>query len=302
VSRLCFLAAAAVVLACAGPAAAQAPKPSAPPPSTLPTSAPAAAASPAPGAADYRVGPGDVLEVTVFGNEDLSRTPTVQTSGTIALPLLGEVPVAGLSVAQVKDKITELLGKDYLVNPQVDVRVSEYHSQFVTVLGEVASPGRKPLRGSTRIIDVLVEAGGLTQRASGEVVITRLSGFENGEHTLRLRLGAHTLAAEEQARLALTLHHGDIVAASPKYYVTVEGEVARPNRYPIDGDLTLSGAVSQAGGLTRFGSSRVKVRRTDPDSGKVIILEVDLKDVRNGKEVDPLLLPNDVVSISRRRL
>jgi polysaccharide export outer membrane protein len=82
----------------------------------------------------------------------------------------------------------------------------------------------------------------------------------------------------------------------------VEGEVARPNRYPIDGDLTLSGAVSQAGGLTRFGSSRVKVRRTDPDTGKVTILDVDLKEVRKGKEPDPPLLPNDVVTVSRRRL
>jgi polysaccharide export outer membrane protein len=291
----------ALALGWAGLAAAQAPKPSAPPaPTTLP-SAPPAAASPAPAAPDYRVGPGDVLEVTVLGNEDLSRTPTVQTSGTIALPLLGEVAVGGLTVAQVKDKVTQLLGKDYLVNPQVDVRVSEYHSQFVTVLGEVASPGRKPLRGGTRIIDVLVEAGGLTQRASGEVVITRMSGFENGERTLRLRLGAHNLDEQEQARLALALHHGDIVSASPKYYVTVEGEVARPSRYPIDGDLTLSGAVSQAGGLTRYGSNKLKVRRTDPETGKVTFLEVDLKDVRKGKEPDPLLLPNDVVTVSRRR-
>jgi polysaccharide biosynthesis/export protein len=290
--------AAVLALAWTGLAAAQAPRPGAPP--AAPSPAPAAAAGVA--AVDYRVGPGDVLEVTVLGNEDLSRTPTVQTSGTIALPLLGEVPVAGLTVAQVKATITDRLGKDYLVNPQVDVRVSEYHSQFVTVLGEVATPGRKPLRGNTRIIDVLVEAGGLTQRASGEVTITRLAGFDGGERTLRLRLGAHTLTSEEQARLALPLQHGDIVSASPKYYVTVEGEVARPNRYPIDGDLTLSGAVSQAGGLTRFGSSRVKVRRTDPDTGKVTILDVDLKEVRKGKEPDPPLLPNDVVTVSRRRL
>jgi polysaccharide biosynthesis/export protein len=251
---------------------------------------------------DYKVGPGDVLEVTVLGHDDLSRTPTVQTSGTIALPLLGEVPVAGQTVSQIKQKVTELLGRDYLVNPQVDVRVSEYHSQFVTVLGEVSSPGRKPLRGSTRVIDVLVEAGGLTTRASGEVTVTRLAGFEGGERTMRLRLGSRTLSAEEQARLELPLQHGDIVSASPKYYVTVEGEVARPGRYPIDGDLTVSGAVSQAGGLTRFGSSRLKVRRTDPDTGKSTFLEVDLKDVRKGKEPDPTLLPNDVVTVSRRRL
>ena len=285
-----------LVLACAsGSARAQAPPPGAPLPG-----APAAQAPSAP--PDYKVGPGDVLEVTVLGNEDLSRTPTVQTSGTIALPLLGEVAVAGLTVTQVKERVTELLGRDYLVNPQVDVRVSEFHSQFVTVLGEVSSPGRKPLRGTTRIIDVLVEVGGLTARASGEILVTRVSGFENGERNLRIRLGAHNLAAEEQARLELPLVHGDIISASPKYYVTVEGEVTRPSRYPIEGDLTVSGAVSLAGGLTRFGSSRVKVRRMEPLTGKISILEVDLKEVRKGKEPDPPLLPNDVVTVPRRRL
>ena len=78
-----------------------------------------------------------MLEVEVFGNPDLSRTPTVQTNGMVALPLLGEVPVAGLTLAEVKARLTALLGRDYLVNPQVDVRVKEYQSQFVTVLGEV---------------------------------------------------------------------------------------------------------------------------------------------------------------------
>jgi polysaccharide biosynthesis/export protein len=251
---------------------------------------------------DYRVGPGDVLEVTVFDNQDLSRAPTVQTNGTIALPLLGEVPVGGLTLAQIKKTLTELLGKDYLVNPQVDVRVSEFHSQFVTVLGEVGSPGRKPLRGQTRLIDLLVEAGGLTGRASGDLVITRAAGFEGGERTLRLRLGARNLDVEEQVRLELPLQHGDIISASPKYYVTVEGEVAHPGRYALEGDLTLSGAVSLAGGLTRFGSSRIKVRRTDPETGKITLLEVDLKDVRKGKEPDPVLLPNDVLTASRRLL
>jgi protein involved in polysaccharide export with SLBB domain len=76
--------------------------------------------------------------------------------------------------------------------------------------------------------------------------------------------------------------------------------VNRPGRYPIESDLTVTGAVSLAGGLTRFGSSNVKLRRTDPESGRVTIVEVDLKDVRNGKKPDVPLLPNDVISVSRR--
>ena len=156
----------------------------APPPAETPAAPGAPAAAPAavpatPG--DYEVGPGDVIEVAVYGNDDLSRIPTVQTNGSISLPLLGEVQVAGLTVAEVQRKITNLLAKDYLVNPQVEVKVRDYNSQYVSVVGEVNTPGRKPLRGKTRLIDLLSEGGGFKPTASGEVMITRTDGeFEGG--------------------------------------------------------------------------------------------------------------------------
>jgi polysaccharide biosynthesis/export protein len=250
---------------------------------------------------DYRVGPGDVLEVTVFGNEDLTRTTTVQTSGAMAMPLLGDVPVSGLTPAEIQRKLTSLLARDYLVNPQVEVKVKEYQSQSVTVMGEVNSPGRKPLRGRTRLVDALVEAGGFNARASGEVVITRVDGvFEGGAKALYLHLGSSGLSAQDQVNLEIPLRSGDIITASPKYYVTVEGEVNRPGRYVIEGELTVSGAISTAGGLTRFGGNGVRVRRLDARTGAVTVLEVDLKAIRNGKKPDPALLPNDVVSVPRR--
>ena len=268
-----------------------------------PSAFPSPASSPLP-SSDYVVGPGDVLEVEVFDNPDLSRTPTVQTNGMVALPLLGEVPVAGLTLAEVKARLTELLGRDYLVNPQVDVRVKEYQSQFVTLLGEVTTPGRRPLRGGqARLIDVLVEAGGLTPRASGEIVVSRADGaFEGGARTMRVRLGAPNLTPEEENRLQLPLRAGDVITASPKYYVTVEGEVVRPGRFVLEGALTVSGAISAAGGLTRFGKQRVKVRRIDGMTGSVQIIDVDLKAVRKGEKPDPPLQANDTISVSRRLL
>jgi len=266
----------------------------APAPTPGPTPAPAAAP-------EYRVGAGDVLDVTVFGNEDLSRTASVQTSGAIALPLLGEVGVAGLTLPEIKTKLTNLLARDFLVNPQVEVKVREYQSQFVIVVGEVNNPGRKPLRGRTRLIDALVEAGGFRPSASGEIVIQRTDGaFDSGDPTLRLRLGSSNLTPQERVALEIPLRNGDIVTASPKYFVTVEGEVAKPGRYPLEGDLTVSGAVSSAGGLTRFASSDVTIRRQDPKTGATQILKLDLKAVRKGKEKDLTLLPNDVISVSRR--
>jgi len=259
-------------------------------------------ASPAPTPApEYRLGAGDVLEVIVFGNEDLSRTTTVQPTGSISLPLLGEVPLAGLTVSEAKQKLTSLLARDFLVNPQVDVKVKEYQSQFVTVLGEVNSPGRKGLRGRTKLIDVLVDAGGFTPRASGEVSITRAEGtFDGGAHVLRLRFGSASPSAIDQINMELVLRSGDVITALPKFYVTVEGEVTRPGRYVLDGDLTVTGAISTAGGLTRYGKNDVQVRRVDAQTGRTTIIQVDLKDVRKGKKPDLPLLPNDVVTVPRR--
>lgn len=278
------------------PRRAPAPPVSVSPPAPSPPSSPAP--TPAP---EYRLGAGDVLEVIVFGNEDISRTTTVQTTGSISLPLLGEVAVAGLTVSEAKQKLTSLLARDFLVNPQVDVKIKEYQSQFVTVLGEVNSPGRKGLRGRTRLIDVLVDAGGFTPRASGEVSITRAEGtFDGGAHVLRLRFGSASPSAIDQINMELTLRSGDVITALPKFYVTVEGEVARPGRYVLDGDLTVTGAISTAGGLTRYGKNDVQVRRVDDQTGKTTIIQVDLKDVRKGKKPDLPLLPNDVVTVPRR--
>jgi polysaccharide export outer membrane protein len=276
------------------------PSPTPTPPPAAPRPSPSPSAEPAV-SPEYRVGPGDVLEITVFGNDDLSRLSTVQTNGSVALPLLGEVAIAGLTVGEIQRKLTTLLARDYLVNPQVEVKVKEYQSQFVSVVGEVNAPGRKPLRGRTRLIDVLLDAGGLTPRASGEILITRFEGsFGDGNRTLRIRLNSSSMTPVDQVNLELILMSGDILTVLPKYYVTVEGEVNRPNRYVIDGELTVTGAISMAGGLTRFGSSDVKVLRVDPQTGKTQILAVDLKSVRKGKQKDLLLMPNDTVSVSRR--
>jgi len=287
------------------PQAAPAPPPATAVPSPTPVPSPAPALpSPSPAAAgvsaDYRVGPGDVLDVAVLGNADLTRTATVQPTGSITFPLLNEVPVAGLTVSEIQRRLTALLIKDFLVDPHVEVKVKEFQSQFVIVLGEVNTPGRKVLRGGSRLVDVLVEAGGFTPRASGEIVITRNEGsFEGGSKSLRMRLGG-TFSAQDYVGLELALRNGDVITAPARQYVTVEGEVQRPGRYAIEGDLTVTGAISTAGGLTRFGSSDVKLRRIEAGTGRVTITKVDLKDVRKGKYPDPPVAPNDVITVSRR--
>ena len=257
---------------------------------------------PPPAASDaYVVGPGDVLDVQVFGNPELTRTTTVQTSGEIALPLLGDVAVAGLTLVEVQRKLVTLLERDYLVNPQVEVKVREYQSQSVIVLGEVNDPGRKVIRGRTRLIDLLIDAGGFRPNASGEVVITRAGGGFEGKDTLQIQIGSGAMSMQDRINLEIPLQNGDLVNVLPKNHVTVEGEVAKPGRYAIDASSTLTRLVTEAGGLTRFGSNDVKIRRLDTQTGKVELLEFDLKDIRNGKKPDVALQPDDVIMVARRR-
>ena len=288
----------------ARPTPAPRPTPSAPlsrPAPALAVPAPAPAETPIPND-EYRVGAGDVLDIKVVGDDQFSReAAVVQTNGAVTIPVLGEVGVASLTVAEIKAKLSRMLDA-YLRRPQVDVKVREYQSQYVTVMGEVNSPGRKSLRGQTRLIDVLTDAGSLRPSASGEIVISRVDGtFSGGENTMRVHVGRSSPTAQDLISLQVPLRHLDLVTALPKYYVIVEGEVARPGRYVLEQDLTLTGLVSMAGGLTRWAKSDLKILRKVENSPQTTqVIEVSFKDVRKGKKQDVPLLPNDVISVGRR--
>ena len=134
----------------------------------------------------YRVGPGDVLELSVGDRPELGRLTTVQPTGAIRLPGAGDVAVSGLDVDEIAARIGAALAGEGPA-PAVVVRVREHHSQFVWVRGAVGRPGRKPLRGGTRLVDALLEAGGLVAGASGEVVVERPGGFADGRREAAAR-------------------------------------------------------------------------------------------------------------------
>ena len=281
-------------------------------PPTVPSSAGAAAQGAAPHA--YAVGPGDVLEITVVDQPDLSRSTTVQPDGRLTMALLGDVEVSGKTIAEIQRIITERLALDFLVNPLVEVRVREYASQFALVIGEVVNPGRRALRGNTRLIDLLIESGGFRLGASGVVLVQRTEGLlPNGAKTLKFRLGAASgLSEADRSNAELVLKNGDLVTAAPKYYVTVDGEVGRPGRVVIDNDLTLLGVIAESGGLAKFGSSKVRIIRKkaegvdvtgfEPCEGATqdLCIVVDLNEIRKGKTPDIVLTQNDKVVVSRR--
>jgi polysaccharide biosynthesis/export protein len=125
------------------------------------------------GSTAYKIGPLDVLEVTVFKVPDLSKTAQVSEAGTINYPLIGEVAVAGKSSRDVEQAITKTLGSKFLKNPQVSVYVKEYNSQRVTVQGSVAKPGIYPIQGKLTLLQVMALSGGLDSVSDDNVVIFR---------------------------------------------------------------------------------------------------------------------------------
>ncbi len=259
--------------------------------------------------ADYRVGPGDVLEVDVYDDPDLSGLAIVQHGGEISFPLLGDVDVNGLTAKEVRDTLTRLLAKDYLVDPQVAVRVKEHRSQWITLVGEVVRPGKYFLQGSKTLLELLTEAGGFTPHASGEVVVSRADprdaeaplGEDNGgSQPVRIFLSPDQPPAQQKAALSLQLGNGDIVTATSTQFFYVSGEVKNPGSYPITPGLTVLKAVSVAGGLTKFGSKgKVEILRKVGGS-ETERIKVDLGDIEGGKRPDMPLEPEDIIKVGKR--
>ena len=134
------------------------------------------------GVSDYRVGPQDLIEITVFQVPDLSRTVRVNSGGQISLPLIGVVQAGGLTIQDLEKEIGRKLSEKYLQNPQVTAFVKEFTSQRVTLEGSIAKPGIYPLTGRTTLLQAIAMGGGLDKLADprGIVVFRQISGKKMG--------------------------------------------------------------------------------------------------------------------------
>lgn len=130
---------------------------------------------------DYRLGPGDKLKITVFGNQDVSGEAVIDPQGKVAVPLLGQVQAGGQTVADVQKTITDALNKDYIVDPKVTIEVLNYRPFFI--LGEVNKPGSYFYIAGLNLRQAVAIGGGYTRRArTSEALIHRIGG--NGEETI----------------------------------------------------------------------------------------------------------------------
>lgn len=222
---------------------------------------PVAGAGPAaaPGG-DYRLGAGDLIRIAVFGSPDLSAEVRVAQSGGITCPLIGSVPVAGLSTSEVEQLLARrYVDGGFLRQPQISVLVVEYLSQKISVLGHVTKPGQYPLRASANVLDVLAEAGGVLAASAGDsATLTRKDGSKSEIDLTGLFDGdpSQNLAVGGGDRL--------YVPRAPQFYVY--GQVQKPGSYKLERNMTVSRAISASGGLTSRGTERrAIVKRRGPD-------------------------------------
>ena len=246
----------------------------------------------------YRLGAGDIIAVDGFQHDEISGQFPVEESGVMTFPLLGTVPVAGLSTSEVALLLERLLEKDYYVDVQLQVEVKEYRSQPVTVLGEVGRPGTFYLKGRTTLTQILAEAGGPRATAGNEVELRRGVQRTDGTETQKVMVFSteKLLSGEEGADVVLAM--GDVISVSAKKMYFITGEIARPGQYEIASGMTLMQAISHAGGLAKFASQDMEIRREVDD--EMTILTFDLSMIRKGKIEDPAVKAGDMIIVRRR--
>jgi polysaccharide export outer membrane protein len=220
-----------------------------------------------------KLGVGDAIRVTVFQQPDLTTEARISEKGAIAMPLIGEQKVAGKSGAEAAKQIADALksGK-YLKDPQVSIALVTLRSRQVSVLGQVARPGRYALDDtSSQLVDVLAAAGGVMPTGADSAIV--------------MRDGQKQVVDVKNKESAFKLQNGDTIYVdrAPVFYIY--GEVTRAGAYRVEPNMTVMQAIAAGGGITPRGSDRrLKMRRTGAD-GKVTESDARLQDVVKADDV-----------------
>lgn len=235
------------------------------------------------------LGVGDAVSVKVYGRPELATTTYVSDDGSIPVPLAGDVQIAGQSPSKAAQSIAAAFRqRDLLVNPQVTVFLVESRSQQVSVLGAVAEPGRFVVTSNTTVLDVLAQAGGITEDGGNTVVVMRPD--ESGQPT-RHTVNLQGFGQQNQDTPALTLRGGDSIFVPPAERFSIYGEVNQPNIYRLKPGMTVVEAITRGGGVTPRGSrNRIEIRRAN-GNGTFTTRDASLNDV---------VKPDDVIRIKGR--
>ena len=259
----------------------------------------AAGRTPIVAATDYRLGPQDSVEITLFNvpSDEQGVTPRTTTmrisqEGKIVLPLLGVIPVAGLTTTDLESELRSRY-KTYLQDPQVGVLVKEFHSQRVSIIGAVQRPGMYELTGPKTLLDLLAQAGGVNDRASHYVHLLRSAQSEAQRHVIDLRE-----LVRGSSRLNVAVQANDVVEVPRAGTFFVDGAVTKPGAYPLERPYTLTQALATAGGLNHKEAKLEDVmifRHRDFMPPESILVRVP--EVLAGTAPDPPVEANDVLFV-----
>lgn len=225
---------------------------------------------------DIKLGPGDVLKISVYGNPDLSVDTRVNDIGVISYPLVGAIEVGGLAPSAAEKKIAGLLESGgFIKKPHVNIIVSVMESQQISVLGQVNKPGRLPIdTGKSSLTDVLAMAGGVSAEAADTVTLIRVRDGKTQRQVIDLL----DIVRSSDSSKNPDLYPGDTlyVERAPRFYIY--GEVQRPGSYRIERGMDVVQALSVGGGLSARGTERgVRIKRRD-ESGETQTIPGNLAD------------------------
>lgn len=236
-------------------------------------------------AADVLLGPGDVIRISVYGSPDLATEVRVSEDGNVTFPLLGAVRVGGMTSSSAEKAIASQLEINRILKkPQVSVLVTSLNSRQVSVLGHVNRPGRYPIEGRRKILEMLATAGGISADGADMVNLVR----SRSGQTRRESIDVIEMVRSGELDRDYEVIAGDLifVERAPRFYIT--GEVQNPGAFRIERGMTVLQAVSAGGGLTQRGTMRrmsVTRRGLDGATSTVAANQGDL------------LRPDDVITV-----
>jgi polysaccharide biosynthesis/export protein len=238
------------------------------------------------------IGPGDELDISVYGVPELSQHMRVGSTGEVSLPLIGNVHVAGLSNDTAQALIERRLADGhFLNNPHVSVYVKEYTTEGISLVGEVNKPGVYSALGAHRLLDLIQTAGGLTVKAGRTATVAHRDDLKQPV-TLMLSDDADKIAENN-----IELLPGDTVVISKAGIVYVVGEINRPGGFVIEGNkISASQVLAMAAGPTRMAAlNKSKIIRHTPEGLKDMPLP--FKKVLEAKVPDIQLQADDIIWI-----
>jgi len=245
--------------------------------------------------ADYLIGPADLLEVRVFGTEELTSIVRVSSRGAITLPLIGDVEVSELTAREAEEHIEKLYQDGgYLNDPNVSIFIEEHESRVISVIGAVVEPGKYELLSRQTVLDALANAKGLTENAGRSIHINRMN--KDGTRSSYIIDVEELLRGQTDSNIAVL--PGDLILVPDSGNVFVEGAVLRPGTYHIkEGSTTLTQAIIKAGGTMSYAKgSDITLIRYNSATGRKIYT-VNLDKINSGEQEDIIVKDRDAVIV-----